>query len=309
MQNPFVVDVRDVHGCTPLHWAARTGSMTAVHWLLKLGASPSAKDYFQATPLHYAALSPAHAQQAVMSALLQSHADVRHTDRNQQTPLHWLMSQADLQSSSVGSMQILLNAAADIHATDALGNTPLHCAAASCKVFKEISGVLRDHGAALAAVNVFGDNVAHTAAGFGNLNALQVLASLAPLEEQSLLSQKNNAGMTPLQLAIAVGWSVSVVEFLLQRHTGKPDDTALLELLVRTGWRRDIARVLVSRCNADAVDIKRVWPALHLLAQAWQGSGGIRRSKLQIRFANTVTPANCQVRQCVFAALVKLANT
>ena len=39
------IDKQDIRGCTPLHYAAATGDMAALQWLLQRGASPFAVDH------------------------------------------------------------------------------------------------------------------------------------------------------------------------------------------------------------------------------------------------------------------------
>lgn len=308
LQMVWSVDVRDAEGCTPLHWAARTGNINAAVWLLQHRASPSATNYFQATPLHYAALSPDLDQQAVISfLLLAKNTNVHATDKNQQTALHLLVARADLTAKSIGNLQALLHAGADVRSADNLGNTPLHCAAASCNRFQEVMLSMLKHGADPTATNIFGDNVVHTAAAFGNLSALQTLVN-PESDMLSLLSDTNHAGMTPLQLTVAVGWSAAAVELLLSFDT-EQSSMELLELFVRTGWRQEIGSMLITQCHHD---VKSIWSALRLLAPVWQDNDGrrvMRRPKLQLRFVDTVTPANCMLRQNLLARLVKLAES
>ena len=49
------INVKDNHGMTPLHWAARKGHTTIVEYLLTKGAEINVKDNDGWTPLHFAA--------------------------------------------------------------------------------------------------------------------------------------------------------------------------------------------------------------------------------------------------------------
>jgi hypothetical protein len=50
MHHRMNVDVQDVEGNTPLHYAARERNVYAVAWLLKHGAKPLVKNMFENTP-------------------------------------------------------------------------------------------------------------------------------------------------------------------------------------------------------------------------------------------------------------------
>jgi FOG: Ankyrin repeat len=47
-------NVRERHGVTPLHYAARNGHLDVVEFLLEHGADPNVQDNDGKTPLHYA---------------------------------------------------------------------------------------------------------------------------------------------------------------------------------------------------------------------------------------------------------------
>jgi hypothetical protein len=78
-------DVRtaDAWGQTPLHWAAASGSVTAVDLLVRAGASPNAANLAGMTPLHWAA---AWGHVAAAAALLEAGADKNARDVGGATP-------------------------------------------------------------------------------------------------------------------------------------------------------------------------------------------------------------------------------
>ncbi|KAI3054482.1 hypothetical protein CBS147353_11424 [Aspergillus niger] len=53
LQNNLNIDSRDMHGRTPLSWAAEHGSLAAAKILLDHGANINAMDYENGTPLSY----------------------------------------------------------------------------------------------------------------------------------------------------------------------------------------------------------------------------------------------------------------
>ncbi len=106
----------DDEGQTPLHHAARAGSVQAAQILLDAGADPVARDRDGKTPLHTASGS---ATPECLAVLLAAGASVTRTDAAGRTPLHHAML-ADQDQS----MQVLLDAGADLHAPDRKGKTP-----------------------------------------------------------------------------------------------------------------------------------------------------------------------------------------
>jgi len=45
---------RDMHGCTPLHYASKAGNMRSITGLIDQGAVISCKDNSKQSPLHFA---------------------------------------------------------------------------------------------------------------------------------------------------------------------------------------------------------------------------------------------------------------
>ncbi|KAL0044208.1 hypothetical protein WJX82_004293 [Trebouxia sp. C0006] len=205
-----ILECKDARGCTPLHWAAKVGNANAITLLLNAGADPNAQDHAQASPLHYAAVSPTAYRLKCITAMLavpvQTQADVTAKDINGQTPMHWLAGACHL-SAHLEAMKLLMESGADVCAADSLGNSPLHNAAASSSL-PATASLLLAHGADAQAVNVYGDTALHTAAGFGNIALLECLTEETQKRDSlaAALSCTNKAGYTPLQLAVLVGW-------------------------------------------------------------------------------------------------------
>jgi ankyrin repeat protein len=116
-------DIRDIHGASPLHFAARYGNIVAVQALLECGALIS-RDLSGCTPLHYAA----HNGRKVIVRILANHYQEYVNIRNNagETPLHLAVK-----SIRYPDVKILLNAGADVLARDNEGRTSFHYAAKS----------------------------------------------------------------------------------------------------------------------------------------------------------------------------------
>ena len=134
---------RDETGATPLHTAAAKGTSAAVvEALLDAGADTAAKDETGRTPGDYVADNPAlagadaagrlagascddwntarffeHAHAATVSRCLDEGADVRASDANGMTPLHF----AAAHTRAPGAIRALLEAGADASAMDSQG--------------------------------------------------------------------------------------------------------------------------------------------------------------------------------------------
>ena len=316
-----LLESRDARGCTPLHLAMQQGNRDAVLWLVHHGADVTARDHADATPLHYAAVCPVPmARSALMASLLQQsksavkvHVDA--IDHNGCTALHWAagicLTSADLD----GLRYLVSNAKAAVNAADKLGNTPLHHAAASITL-PEVPTILKQHGAQVDALNVYGDTVLHTAAGFGNPRTDMLKALVATLSSVVSwpLTKVNGADQTPLQLATAVGWSVSVVKVLQSLETKKHKEhscTGLLDLMVSHGWRLEISDHLLWQAVTDGVSIEEIWQALCLLRQKWTDAAsgaGHFMPLLEMRFRHFVTPSNGSLRRRLIARLFVVAG-
>ncbi|XP_077307528.1 ankyrin repeat domain-containing protein 42 [Lithobates pipiens] len=149
-----VNEVDPVHKFTPLHWAAHSGSLECLHWLLwhgadigdvttrgwtaahlaairgqdacmqalvLSGANLSAKDDRQCCPTHLAA---AHGHSFTLQTVLRSGADTSSPDVNGWTPVHYAAFHGRL-----GCLQLLVRWGASVEDMDHNGNTPVHLAA------------------------------------------------------------------------------------------------------------------------------------------------------------------------------------
>ena len=113
---------------TPLHWAARAGSLTCAEWLLKRGADVNAVTASKRTPLHLAA-----ERGAVGSLWLLSDygADLNAQDTKGRTPLHRATYEGQVDSAEA---LIVLGASTRIQGKS--GKNPLEVARLDCKYLR-----------------------------------------------------------------------------------------------------------------------------------------------------------------------------
>jgi hypothetical protein len=140
LQHGAPADVQDDEGDTPLHYALREGSVSAVAALLEHGADPALPNFDLEAPLHFASLvrSPAASQGSLQTAyphtlsqypqvdvdlvrgLLKAGAKLCATDATEATPLHWA---AEVGAGSV--LTALLEAGAQSELRDVHGHMAL----------------------------------------------------------------------------------------------------------------------------------------------------------------------------------------
>jgi len=154
-------------GSMPLHIAAKAGRWVVVKLLLKHGADINILDKQNHTPLYYAvmsgrtqvaemlikrgatfeinqlleeAVSNQIADRDVFEFLIQQGADINHTTKNGDTPLH-----IAVKKNYRVITKLLINNGADINVKDAAGHTPLWHAIGRHN--KDISAMLKRNGA------------------------------------------------------------------------------------------------------------------------------------------------------------------
>lgn len=131
-------NARDIHGMTPLHWAAHYSRSRCVQLLLAAGADPSIADNDMNIPLHCARYSPE------CAALLISAypVGVNVVGQYKLTPLHV--------AANIGSLDVclmLIDAGSVIDSMEHRGCTPLYFALFRGK--RDIAEMLLEHGAQL----------------------------------------------------------------------------------------------------------------------------------------------------------------
>ncbi|PIL35631.1 transporter [Ganoderma sinense ZZ0214-1] len=120
-QDHKLVEAVDDDGRTPLHWAASSGSVDIVRYLIDEKADVNLGDSGGWTPLHIASSG---GFDVVVRELLGAGAEVNRTNDKGITPLHYAASK-----SRVEIGKLLIARGADINARDRANQTPLHRAA------------------------------------------------------------------------------------------------------------------------------------------------------------------------------------
>ncbi|OBS59689.1 hypothetical protein A6R68_09188 [Neotoma lepida] len=190
------VDV--LHHFTPLHWAAHSGSLECLHWLLWHGADTTqgttrgwtaahiaairgqdacmqaliinganlaAQDDRGCTPVHLAAT---HGHSFTLQVMLRSGVDPSVADRREWRPVHYAAFHGRL-----GCLQLLVKWGCGMEDVDCNGNLPameghLHC-------FKFLMSRMNSGAQALKAFNDNGENVLDLAQRFSKQNILQFI--------------------------------------------------------------------------------------------------------------------------------------
>nr|XP_045001627.1 ankyrin repeat domain-containing protein 42 isoform X2 [Jaculus jaculus] len=211
------VDV--LHKFSPLHWAAHSGSLECLHWLLWHGAditqrtvrgwtaahiaairgqdacmqaliingaNLAAQDDRGCTPVHLAAT---HGHSFTLQTMLRSGVDPSLTDKREWKPVHYAAFHGRL-----GCLQLLVKWGCGIEDVDHNGNLPVHLAAMEGHLhcFKFLLSRMSSGTQALKAFNDNGENVLDLAQRFLKENILQFIQGVeyegSNLEDQETLA-------------------------------------------------------------------------------------------------------------------------
>ena len=197
------IEATDDRGMTPLHVAADADASRAAQTLLAGGANLGAMiegdingglPMLGRTPLHIAATK---GNLAVLTVLINAHADPTTQDEEGDTPLHAAVHPLSFDcphAASAVTTKKLLAAGANPNACNNEGRTPLHLAAGIRP--PEIIRALIDAGAKLDEPDAYGFTPLHYAA---DTNVSGSVAAL--LDEGANPHVVNLGGMTPWDLA------------------------------------------------------------------------------------------------------------
>ncbi|XP_018577961.1 uncharacterized protein LOC108916237 [Anoplophora glabripennis] len=194
------INIRDLFGRTPLHYAANRGHFETIDFLAEQGARIDSADKNGQIPLHFAALNGHLDAVKLLHGLGQ---DVNTGDGNGLTALHLAARNGHLKT-----VKFLLEQGADFNAGDFHGRTPLHFAAS----YGHLDSVkfLLERGADFN----FGDNYGRTALQFsawkGHLDTVKFLIELG-----ADFVAGDNDGLTALHLAASNG-HLDTVQCLLE---------------------------------------------------------------------------------------------
>ncbi|XP_036994488.2 ankyrin repeat domain-containing protein 42 isoform X1 [Artibeus jamaicensis] len=183
-------EVDILHKFTPLHWAAHSGSLECLHWLLWHGADITLATTRGWTAAHIAAIR---GQDACMQALIINGANLAAQDDRGCTPVHL----ASTHGHSF-TLQIMLRSGVDPSITDAREWKPVHYAA-----FHGRLGCLQllvKWGCGIEDVDYNGNLPVHLAAMEGHLHCFKFLLSRMSSATQALKAFNDN-GENVLDLA------------------------------------------------------------------------------------------------------------
>ena len=183
----------DIHGYTPLHWAATNGNKATARLLLEKGVSIDAMTDDGATPLCCAAKN---GHETIVRLLLEEGAsiDVDPSSRGTQA-LHWAAK-----NGHEAVVRLLLEKGANIDAVDHSGRdrTALHWAV--MKGQETVVRLLVERGANIDAMNDNGRTALHWAAENGNETMVRLL-----LEKKADINARDHNGGMALHLAAMNG--------------------------------------------------------------------------------------------------------
>nr|XP_056714820.1 ankyrin repeat domain-containing protein 42 [Euleptes europaea] len=205
-------EVDPIHKFTPLHWAAHSGSLECLQWLLWHGADRTDVTVRGWSAAHLAAIR---GQDACMQALLLDNVDLGAQDNRGCTPAHLAATHGHSYT-----LQTILRSGADVNVSDRNDWKPAHNAA-----FHGRLGCLQllvRWGASLDDADNNGNFPVHMAAMEGHLPCFKFVVSKMPTLLHSLKA-RNDHGETPRDLAERF-YKADIVNYIddLQKGAGKP---------------------------------------------------------------------------------------
>ena len=246
------LEARNTRGFTPLHVAARTRSVSAVRALLAAGADVRATDSDGRTALHYAIR--AKRREMVLMLVNEFGADINARTNDGRTPLYIAVGFDFLEIA-----RLLVRMGADVEAKTREGVTPLIEAVGigprrSPQSLAVTRFLFEETGADISAVNADGRTPLHLATFCLSEEAVRVLVT----EFGAPVDAKDKDGNTPLHLAAMDSLQERTVR-TLSNHCG-----ALVGAKNNEGWtplhcaanggHDRIVRILSKNCPEGVVD-------------------------------------------------------
>jgi hypothetical protein len=127
------VNVKDVYGATPLHYAAANGHVEIIHLLLQNGADVNARNNYGYTPLHYAARN---GNVDILHLLVENGADLEAQENDGWRALH----EAVVFGHLPFIQELISRYHVDINARDKNGRTALSMANSTICAFLRANG-------------------------------------------------------------------------------------------------------------------------------------------------------------------------
>ena len=229
-----------VEGRTPLYMAARNGHVFVVSMLIAAKASLDVQGAYGQTPLHQAAN---YGRVTIADMLIAAGASLNVRSSGGDTPLYWAVF-----SNEVSIASALIAAGADVHAGQIAGFlwTPLLLAASKGRA--SIADMLIAAGATLDVRDRDNNTPLHLAADGGHSAFVSLL-----LAKTASVGVKNDDGDTPLHLAAANGRAAAVAALLAGGADVnlKNDDGETPLHLAADGGHAVVVTALIAAAGAD----------------------------------------------------------
>lgn len=198
------LNIKDSSGRTPLHYAAQTGHLEMVKFLIYQGANVDSRNYDGHTALHLAAWED---HLGVVECLVKMHADINVRDNAGRTALHFAVLR-----DKFDTVKFLAEHGGDGNINDKDGRTALHLAALNGQL-NTVNFLVKCN----VDVNIndkYGRKVLHVAALSGQLNTVKFLSGL-----YNDINIRDNDGSTALHLAVSRD-QLDTVKYLVKIGAG-----------------------------------------------------------------------------------------
>lgn len=240
------IDPKDIHGCTPLHYAAVKGSLDDTTFLLEFHPDVDARDLLDWTPLHYACNACSHPG-VVQHLLDKGGPQVNAQGIDGVAPLHLAAMNGNIET-----VQILIRAGAALDIQDASGATALHWAAFKGHeaiveyLYEDSNKKLRDKN---------GRTALHLAVIAGKENVARWLVPCPDKQTNADMDTFDSDGCKPIYYAAMLGheaimrYLVNEAPFNREQATNYDGETTL-HLAAKAGHEA-IVRYLVREAGAN----------------------------------------------------------
>ena len=252
-----------------LHYAAASGSLNSVKYLLKQGDDPNCKDDQNLTALHYAIRS---GLLEVVKYIVEHGANVNQEGPDQDFPIH--------KAVEFGSLEIvkcLIEHGADVNQQNFIEDIPLHTAVDSGSL--EIVKWLIQNGAGVNRQNVYQDIPLNRAVKSGSLEIVKCL-----IEHGADVNHITCGKSTPLYTAVNYGL-LEIVTYLVEHganvnHKNIRKDTPLHTAVVSGSV--DIVNNADVNCGnnyaSTSLEDAAKMRSLEMVAYPFEKSGKVRRN-------------------------------
>ncbi|MDR1923702.1 MAG: ankyrin repeat domain-containing protein [Planctomycetaceae bacterium] len=243
------IDMKDIHGCQPIHHLSRAHHVEILKLFIDLGADINAKSNRNERPIHCAAQ---HASIEIIKAMIENGADINVKDNIGRTPL---MLSLYARKPDIDIIKLFIKHGNKVKDTDDAGINSLHFAAENRSTNIDIVKFLvTENDIDINAKTLSGNNVLHFAARSPtSQHATEVIKYL--VDKGADINAINNQGETPAQIALkkmitngdikSEQFREILAVFKLDVSQRLADDRTLLHWVAMEGRRSDIVRVLL----------------------------------------------------------------